>query len=138
MKILYVANDRRAAQMAANALRDIAQNVTLASAESLTAAERWLYSNRDVAALIVEAEVQNQSCASLVRHVRNLALAAPVVVVTPDHVGAPLAAIKAGADDYVADNESLLAVLPGVVGRAMQRKQAVLGAGAGPARPLYR
>lgn len=55
MKILCVANERRAAQLAAKALRQIAPDVTLIWARHLPAALRWVDDHRDVAALVVEA-----------------------------------------------------------------------------------
>ena len=112
MKILYVANERSAAQLAAQALRGIAPDVKLTWTGSLSAALRWVQDNRDVAAVVVETEVQHQSSASFVDHVRGLGLSAPVVLVVPEHAGAPLLELKAGADDYVVNNQSLLADLP--------------------------
>ena len=121
MKILYVANDRNAAQLAGTALRSIAPDVRLTWAGSLSAALRWVQDNRDVAALVLDTEVQHQSCASFVDHVRSLGLTAPIVVVAPEHGGAPLVELKAGADDYVVGGQSLLSDLPHVVTRALQR-----------------
>ncbi len=140
MKILYVANERSAAQLAANALRTLAEDVRLEWARDLSGASSWAYYNRDVAALIVEAGLQNQSCAAFVDHVRGLGLAAPVIVVCPDDVRTPLLALKAGADDCVANNQSLLTNLPSVVARALQRAQATahLSGNTGFAAPLRR
>ena len=81
MKILFVATDRRAAQMAAYALRGLASNVTLSWARTLPSALRWIHDNRDVSALVIEADVQRQGGASFAEGVRDLGIAAPVVVV---------------------------------------------------------
>ncbi len=137
MKILYVANDRAVAQLAANALRDIAPDVWIAWAGSLSAALRWVSENRDVAVLLLEAEVQNQGCAPLVTRVRDLGLVAPVIVVASAQAGTPIEALRAGADDYVVDNQSLLADLPGIVRRALQRVQATAAATKKPLRLMY-
>src|SRR5690242_8196227 len=123
MKILYVANERGAAQRAAAGLRDIAPDVKLAWAGSLFGALTWVDDNRDVAAVVVDAEVENQSCTSFVGQVRNLGVPAPVVVVVPAHAGPPVEALKAGADDYVANNDSLVSELPGVLASAIRRGQ---------------
>ena len=131
MKILYVANERRSAQLAANALRSVAQDVTLTWAGSVSAALRWIQDNPDVAALVVDAEIQNQSCAPFVDHVRGLGLTTPVLVVAMERVGTPLAELKAGADDYVVNGQSLLTDLPLVLTRALQRTRA-----AAPRTPL--
>jgi PAS domain S-box-containing protein len=138
MKILYVANERNPAQLAATALRALGEDVRLEWARDLSSALSWVYYNRDVAALVVEDGLQNQSCAAFVDHVRSLGLAAPVIVVCPDDVGAPLLALKAGADDYIANNQSFLTNLPGLVARALQRAQAAAHlAGKQPLRLLY-
>ena len=71
MKILYVANERRAALLAADALREIAPDWRVAWAGQLSEALHWVHYNPDLAALVVEAEVQNQSCTSLVGEVRG-------------------------------------------------------------------
>lgn len=138
MKILYVANERDPAQLAANALRTLGEDVRLEWARDLSSAASWAYYNRDVAALIVEAELQNQSCAAFVDDVRSLGLAAPVIVVCPDDVRTPLLALKAGADDYVVNNQSLHTNLPGVIARALQRVQATAHlSGKQPLRLFY-
>ena len=118
MKVLYIANERRSAVLAVTVLRNIAPEVAVTWAGHLSVAMRWVHDNRDLAALIVEAEVQNQSCAPFVSQVRSLGLTAPVIVVVPEEGGPPLAALKAGADDYVI-NQSLLAYLPDIVSRAV-------------------
>ena len=52
MKILYIANDRRAAELAAFGLRAVAPDVAIAWAASLGEARRWIGENRDVATLV--------------------------------------------------------------------------------------
>lgn len=123
MKILYVANERSATQPVAAALRTLAPDVSLTWARDLSSALSWVHYNRDVAALVVEAELQKQSSASFIDHVRSLGLAAPVIVIS--QAGAPVLALKAGADDYVANDQSLATNLPSVVARALQRAQAI-------------
>ncbi|HET8775395.1 MAG TPA: hypothetical protein VFP80_16465, partial [Thermoanaerobaculia bacterium] len=120
MKILCVADERRVAQAAADALRGIAPNVTLTWAEALSPALHWVQHNRDAAAVIVEAEVRGQSCRPLVDHVRGLGLTTPIVVVVPEHFRPPLPYF--GTDDVVFD-ESLPESLPPVITRALQRTQ---------------
>ncbi len=133
MRILYVGNDREAAQFAAGALLKAGQDVTVTWAGRLSDAMHWVRDNQDCASFIVEDQVQNQNCAWFVRQVRNLGLTAPIVVVCSKEAGPPLAALKAGADDYVA-NESLLQDLPETVGRALHPKQAK----SGPAKQMLR
>ena len=91
MKILYVANERRAAQLAAHALRNIAPDVKVTWAGSLSPALRWVQENTDVAALIVEAEVQGQGCTTFLDHVRGLGLTIPILIAASERTGAPSA-----------------------------------------------
>src|SRR4030095_5110794 len=106
MKILYVANERRAAQLAAGALRDLAQDVRIAWAGSQSAALSWVQGNPDVASVIVESEVQSQHCGPFVARVRDMGLTAPVIVVASEHEGAAHAAHSAGARHCVVKNWS--------------------------------
>ncbi len=137
MKILYVSNERGAAQLAAQALHGIAPDVRLTWTGSLSPALRWVQDNRDVAAVVLETDGQHQSSASFVEHVRGLGLTAPVVVVVPEHGGAPLLELKAGADDYVVNNQSLVADLPRVLTRALERTLAGPHPTKAPLRLLY-
>ena len=91
MKILFVATDRRAAQLAAHALRGIAADVALSWARTLPSALRWIHDNRDVGALVIEAGVQRQGGATFAENVRDLGIGAPVVVVA--HEQADLRAV---------------------------------------------
>ena len=135
MKLLYIANERRSALLAVTPLRSIAPELAITWAGHLSAAMRWVHDNRDLAAIVVEAEVQNQNCASFVSQVRNLGLTAPVIVVASEEGGPPLAALKAGADDYVASHS--LADLPDIVSRAVQRAQETTHLARQPLRLLY-
>ncbi|HEY7284418.1 MAG TPA: PAS domain S-box protein [Vicinamibacterales bacterium] len=123
MKILYTADDRQDAQLAADALRGLAQEVTVVWAGRLSDASRWLFEHRDLAVMIVEADVRNQSCAPLVRHVRALGLAIPVLVVVAEGRALPAAALEAGADDLVPKNQSFAANLAASARRALLRTQ---------------
>src|SRR5512134_1729114 len=128
MKILYIANERRAAQLAASALHGIAPDAKVTWAGTLPPAMRWLQDNSDVAALIVDAEVRGQSCVSFLDHVRGLGLAAPVVVVAADPRRTP-ADLKA---DYIVRDETLTTDLPAVLSRALQHAPAEPAAAALP------
>ena len=123
MKILYVATDRRAAELAAYALRNIAHDVKVSWAGSQSAAMAWAEGNRDIAALIFEADVDDPACAAFVGRLRDQGLAAPVFAVTAERDGAPPAMLGTGPDDYVVSSQSLLADLPDVVRRGLQRAQ---------------
>ena len=95
MKILYVANERRAAQLAAHALRNLAPDVKVTWAGSLSPALRWVQEYTDVAALIIEAEVQGQGCTTFLDHVRGLGLTIPILIAAQERLGAPSAELRA-------------------------------------------
>lgn len=121
MKILYAADERRAAEVAARALHAIAQNVTVTWAHTLPSAVQWVDSNPDAAAVIVEAEVQGYGCAGFIERVRGLGVSAAVVVVARMEPAVLPAAMEAGADAYVVDGPSLEKDLPRVVMAAIRR-----------------
>src|SRR5262245_24830223 len=121
MNILYVAADRRAAELAAYALRNIAQNVKVSWAGTHPAALGWVEGNRDAAALIFEGDIQDPNCAAFVGNLRERGLASPIFVVAPGQDGPLPAMLGTGPDDYVVSNQSLLADLPDTVLRGLQR-----------------
>jgi hypothetical protein len=107
MKILYVADDRRAAQLAARALRAVAPTATLTWARDIAPAMRWVQDHRDAAAIIVEPTVNGQNCATVANHVKTLGLGVPVIA----FVGTGISAGDLGADQHVNSVEGLAAVL---------------------------
>src|SRR6202521_5837884 len=119
MKILYIANDRRAAELAAFVLRTVAPDAAITWAARLGEALCWIDRNRDVATLIVEVESDNPSCESFISQVRGLDVTAPVIVVSVKDPAPPLTALKAVADEIVAKDESFLNDLPDVVRRTL-------------------
>ena len=119
MKILYIANDRRAAELAAFALRTVAPDVAVAWAASLGNARRWIDENRDVATLIVEVGSDSPSFESFVGQVRGLGVTAPVIVVSVKDPAPPLTALEAVADEIVTKDLSFLNDLPDIVRRTL-------------------
>ena len=82
MKILYVANDRRAGELAGFVLRTVAPDVAVTWVPALPEGGRWLDANRDVAALIAEVEPDDPACAPFIAAVRGLGVTAPVILVS--------------------------------------------------------
>src|SRR5262245_16905021 len=107
MKILYTASDRNDAQLAADSVRDLGQEVRVVWAGNLSDAGRWVSENRDVAGIVVDLVVQNQGFAPLVRHVRALGLSTPILVVVPEAAPLPVAVLEAGACEFVLKSQSL-------------------------------
>src|SRR5204862_3738436 len=95
MKILYIAQERSAALEGARVVRGIAQNVRVTWAPTPAAALKWLHSNRDASAVIVE--VQAQSC-SFIQQLRELGLTTAVVVIAgPTQLEPARDALNSGA-----------------------------------------
>ena len=119
MQVLYIGSERRDAQAIATALRGLDQAVTVSWAAHLDHMARWLDDNRDLAALVVEAPVDNESWASVVTRLQRLTWHPAVVVIIPEGIDIAL-------DSYpdaccIRRNQSLFRDLPVVITRAMER-----------------
>ncbi|PWT84882.1 MAG: hypothetical protein C5B57_04030, partial [Blastocatellia bacterium] len=136
MKILYTSKNRVDAEVAAATFHRPDRTLALEWAGSFDDAKGWLSQNPDLAALIVDAQIQDQSCDSFVSRVRTLGVTAPIIVVIAEETGPPLAALKAGADDYVAKTTSPTD-LAAVVDRALQQAHVTAGGARQPVRLLY-
>ena len=134
-KLLHVGNDRELAYRLAGALQRARQDVVVASVARLSEAKRWVSDNPDFGALIVEDHVQSQSCAGFIGEVRGLGLTAPVVAISVKGAEPPLAALRAGADDYVVNGQSLVPDLAGAVVRSLHRAKSLTAKR--PLRCLY-
>jgi chromosome segregation ATPase len=124
MQILYTSTEREDARLAASAVRSVAPDVRLVWAARLSDAGHWVSENKDrLAAIVVDADVQNQSCLPFVRLVRTLGLTTPILVVVPEGAERPVDVLEAGADEIVPKNESFGAHVARVVRESLQREQ---------------
>jgi hypothetical protein len=121
MKILYVGSERSDAQAVARSLRGIDQAVTVSWASRLEYAVRWLDENRDLAALVVEAQTNGANWPSVVKHVRGPEFHPAVVAIVAEANGHPFEPLRPEPDDYIARSPSLYRDLPVVVTRAVAR-----------------
>jgi hypothetical protein len=103
--------------------------VTVLWAAEIDQSADWIRENPDLAALVVDVDVDRRGCASLLKHVRGLGLKSPVIVVAPDGEAPSLASLEAGAYDFVAKDDSLPSSLRRAVTRAVERGQAHPSAG---------
>ena len=87
MKILYIGNERRSAQTVATALRGIAPKVTLLWAQSLDHCARCVDENRDLAALVIDAQVHPGTWPSSLKDLRSLEIRPAIVIVVPEGTG---------------------------------------------------
>ena len=124
MKVLYLANQHRVAEVAARGLYAMASGVAVTWVRSHNAAFSWVQANRDAAVIVAETELQDQHAALFVERIRGLGLLIPIVLVIPAQSAAPAAALTAGADGYVHDGPSLETDLPRIVIAAIERVRA--------------
>ena len=121
MKILYIAHDRNDAQIAAGALRPIAPDLLVSWASRLEDAAHWIFSNRDLAALILDVQFGDEPCASFLNQLRRRGLAAPAIVVTSDGTRASFESLGLGADDCIVKKATLTKDLPVAAKRVIDR-----------------
>jgi hypothetical protein len=104
MKILYVAHERGAVVRAARALHPAAPQAALTWSKTFESAIPWLQANPDTDAVIIDADVQGQSCAAFMEEVRSRGVATAVMVVTSaSQLETVLAKLAAGADERTVD-----------------------------------
>ena len=98
MKILYIAQELCAAQVAARALSRIAPNVRLSWASSPEAAIGWIRDNRDAQAVIAETGREDPAFDALLEQVRGIGVTTPIAAVAPEHLDALSAALEANLE----------------------------------------
>jgi len=121
MKILNIGGEQSDAHSVATALRGIDQDVKVSWASRLEPAARWLDENRDLAAVVVEAQTNGDSWPSVQKHVRGPALHPAVIAIVHEGAGPPFEWLRPEPDDYIPRNGSLARDLPIVVTRAVAR-----------------
>src|SRR5262245_47859813 len=123
MKILYVANDRRAAELATFALAAAIPDVAVAWVPGLDNAQLWIQRNRDVGALIFEIESDIPSCEAFVSQIRGVGVTAPIVAVSLEEPAPSVTAALSGVvDELLAKDGSFLRDLPHAVSRTRPRE----------------
>ena len=119
MKILYVSPEQDDPSLS-QALRTASPDVVLNSATQLGEAAHWIFSNLDVAALIVDAEFGQPQCGSFLKNLRGRGLSVPLILIAPERDGW-MQGLGLSADDCIVERESLLSDFDGVVKRAVYR-----------------
>src|SRR5262245_35739164 len=84
MKILYIGSEPGATQVIAAALRNIAPDVAVSYTSAVDQAVTWIDENPDLAALIVEPDLDPAGWPSVLKHARRIASQPPVVVMAPE------------------------------------------------------
>jgi hypothetical protein len=117
MKLLYIAHDRRAAEVASAAIWPVAPGAAVEWAATLGDAWRWIEQNRDVAGLLAEVEPDNPSLPSFVSHVRRAGVTARVVMIVPKTASGALTSLETLADEIIRKSDSFIDDLKAAVGR---------------------
>jgi PAS domain-containing protein len=119
MKILYVSPEQSDASLA-QAVGTAGADVVVSSAKDLGEAARWIFSNLDVAALILDAEFGQPQCASFLKNLRSRGLSVPLILMASEGAGC-MEGLNLSADDCIVQRELLLTDFTGVVRRAVYR-----------------
>ena len=138
MKILYIGKERRYAQAVATALRGIARKVTLTWAQSLDEGQRYLDENRDVAALVMDAQAHAGNWPQSVKDLWSLPIRPALVVVVPEGIRPTFESLGPPPDGYVTSGQMFLRDLSVAVTSAVTRvraSQPVSPAGDGDTAP---
>ncbi len=109
MKILYIAHERCAAQVASRALSRIAPNLQLSWASSPGAAMGWIRDNPDAHAVIAEAGREDPAFDAFLEQVRSLGVTAPIAAIAPEHLEALSTALEANTAGLTAQHDAALA-----------------------------
>ena len=94
MKILYIAHERSAAQVADTALRRLAPNARMSWARDTGAALGWLRDNGDAAAVFADCGTENPEFEAFLGDVRSLGMTTPIAAVAPEHLQATVCRLQ--------------------------------------------
>src|SRR4249919_2767632 len=112
MKILFIAHERSSVQVATSVLRTTAPDVAVTWAPRFEDGADWIFSNPDLAALILDAQLGAESCASFLNNLRKRGLTAPAIVVGGLREDVTLEGLGLGPDDCVIQHRALVRDLP--------------------------
>jgi len=118
MKILYVSPEQ--GDPLCQARRTAGPDVVLSYATHLGDAAHWIFSNLDVAALVLDAEFGQPQCASFLKNLRGRGLSVPVILMAPERDGW-MEGLDLSADDCIVQKELLLSDFEGAVRRVVYR-----------------
>src|SRR5262245_24225614 len=140
MRILYVEDDPRDADLAARKLRKAMPACKLEIASTLADAEARLetFDNSPLDLVLTDVHLPDGSGLSLLTQIRDTGLPTAVVIITGSgDEETAVAALKAGADDYVVKRKDYLERLPLTIESALHHYQAGAARRARPLKVLY-
>jgi PAS domain-containing protein len=119
MKILYASPQPIDSSLSA-AVNTASARIVLTSATRLDDAARWIFSNLDVAALILDSDFGMPHCASFLRNLRSRGLSAPLILMASEEAGWT-EALSLSADDRILQKDVFLNDFEGAVMRVVCR-----------------
>lgn len=138
MKILYVEDNPYDIDLARRELNRAMPDVQLDVAANLAKARRQLEGRPDYDAALLDLNLPDGSGLDLLAEIREKKPALTIIVLTGSgSEEIAVAALKAGADDYLIKRADYLTRLPGVIQAARQRRRADNERHAHPLRVLY-
>ena len=138
MNVLYLEDDPRDADLARRELARRAPLITLDVVLTLSAARARLAEKPAYDLALIDLHLPDGSGLELLAEIRERALPLAVVILTGQGDEATaVAALKAGADDYLAKRDGLLTRLPSALEAALARFRAEAARKAGMLRVLY-
>ena len=138
MKILYVEDEPKDADLVRRALKKAAPEVALDVVGTYQEAVARLEKVTDYDLILTDLKLPDGDGLTLLAHIRTLGLPCAVVVISGrgDEETA-VTALKSGADDYIVKHKDYLKTLPLTLENALQRHRAELNLHARPLRVLY-
>ena len=137
MRILYVEDDVRDAAQARRYLAQALPDAVLETVETLAAASERLSTAAEYDVLLLDLSLPDGSGLDLLAQVREEDRSLATIVLTgTGREEMAVAALKAGADDYVIKRDDYLSRLPAILSDALQRRHTVASRSQ-PLRVLY-
>ena len=140
MRILYVEDNPTDIDLAVRHFKKHAPNITMDTARSQAEALRKImrpdFSNYDL--VLTDMHLQDGDGIAILSHIRGHSTPVAVVILTGQgDEKAAVAALKAGADDYVIKKSGFLDKLPGILEEALQSYQDTLNREINKLRVVY-
>ncbi|HRQ42053.1 MAG TPA: GAF domain-containing protein [Chloroflexota bacterium] len=138
MRILYVEDNVQDAELTRHELFREMPEYELDAVTTLQAARQYLAEGRTYEAMLLDVSLPDGSGLDLLAELRAAGRSFPIIVLTGGgSEEMAVAALKAGADDYVVKQPDYYIRLPALVETAIQRHQAAAARHSRPLRVLY-
>lgn len=122
MKILCIAPEQSDVLAVASTLPELSRGISLSWAERFEDAAFWIFHNRDLAALVLDAQFGHEPCAALLANLQKRGLRAPTIVVADQSSVTPNA-LGLGPDDCLLPRSTLARDLPAAIKGVVEQRQ---------------